>query len=83
VALFFLALMPQFISADSPNKVGAFLLLGISFITLGLVWCLTLAIGAAKLRGVFLRRPSMASVLNRIAGSMFIALGLRLATARQ
>ena len=83
VALFFLALMPQFISADSPNKVGAFLLLGISFITLGLMWCLTLAIGAAGLRGAFLRRPSMASVLNKIAGTMFIALGLRLAAARQ
>ena len=83
VALFFLALMPQFISAESPNKVGAFLLLGISFITLGLLWCLTLAIGAASLRGAFLRRPSMASILNKVAGSMFIALGLRLATARQ
>ena len=83
VALFFLALMPQFISADSTNKVGAFLVLGVSFITLGLIWCLALAIGAAKLRGAFLRRPSMASILNKVAGSMFIALGLRLATARQ
>ena len=83
VALFFLALMPQFISADSTNKVGAFLVLGASFITLGLIWCLTLAIGAAKLRSAFLRRPSMASILNKVAGSMFIALGLRLATARQ
>jgi threonine/homoserine/homoserine lactone efflux protein len=83
VALFFLALMPQFISAGSSNKVGAFLALGLSFITLGLVWCLVLAIGAAKLRGAFLRRPSMANVLNKVAGSMFIALGLRLATVRQ
>jgi len=83
VALFFLALMPQFISAGSSNKVGAFLALGLSFITLGLLWCLVLAIGAAKLRGAFLRRPSMANVLNKVAGSMFIALGLRLATVRQ
>jgi len=83
VALFFLALMPQFISADSTNKVGAFLFLGASFMTLGLLWCLVLAIGAARLRSAFLRRPSLASVLNKIAGSMFIALGLRLATARQ
>ena len=83
VALFFLALMPQFISAGSANKVGAFLVLGLSFVTLGIVWCLVLAIGAAHLRGVFLRRPSMASMLNKVAGVMFIALGLRLATARQ
>ena len=60
VALFFLALMPQFISAGSTNKVGAFLVLGLSFVALGVLWCLVLAIGAAHLRGAFLRRPSMA-----------------------
>jgi len=83
VALFFLALMPQFIDAASAEKVAAFLVLGLSFVTLGVAWCVVLAIGAAKLRGVFLRRPSMANVLNKIAGAMFIALGLKLATARQ
>jgi len=83
VALFFLALMPQFISAGSDNKVGAFLVLGLSFVTLGLAWCTTLAIGAAYLRRAFLRRPSLATWMNRVAGTMFIALGLRLATARQ
>ena len=83
VALFFLALMPQFISAGSNHKVAAFIVLGLSFMTLGLAWCLVLAIGASSLRGLFLRRPSMASILNKVAGSMFIALGLRLATARQ
>jgi threonine/homoserine/homoserine lactone efflux protein len=83
VALFFLALMPQFITAGSANKVGAFLVLGLSFVALGVLWCVVLAIAAARLRGAFLRRPSMANVLNRIAGVMFIALGLRLATARQ
>jgi threonine/homoserine/homoserine lactone efflux protein len=83
VALFFLALMPQFISANSTHKVAAFLVLGLSFVTLGVIWCLVLAIGAAGLRGAFLRRPSMTSVLNKVAGVMFIALGLRLATVRQ
>jgi threonine/homoserine/homoserine lactone efflux protein len=83
VALFFLALLPQFIAADSRQKVAAFLALGLSFVTLGLAWCVMLAIAAAKLRGAFLRRPSMAQVLNKIAGAMFIGLGLRLAAARQ
>jgi threonine/homoserine/homoserine lactone efflux protein len=83
VALFFLALMPQFISAGSTNKVGAFLALGLTFVSLGLAWCTTLAIGAAWLRKVFLRRPSLATWMNRAAGTMFIALGLRLATTRQ
>lgn len=83
VALFFLALMPQFISAASTNKVAAFLVLGLTFMTLGLIWCVILAVAAASLRGLFLRRPSVANVLNKIAGTMFIGLGLRLATARQ
>jgi threonine/homoserine/homoserine lactone efflux protein len=83
VALFFLALMPQFIDAASPDKVIAFLALGLSFVTLGVIWCVVLAVAAASLRGAFLRRPSMAQVLNKVAGAMFIALGLRLATVRQ
>ena len=83
VALFFLALMPQFIDAGSKAKVAAFLALGLTFVTLGVVWCCVLAVGAAKLRGAFLRRPSIATWLNRVAGAMFIALGIKLATARQ
>lgn len=83
VALFFLALMPQFIEAGSTHKVAAFLALGLTFVTLGVAWCVVLAVAAAKLRGAFLRRPSMANVLNKVAGAMFIALGLKLATARQ
>jgi threonine/homoserine/homoserine lactone efflux protein len=75
--------MPQFISATSAHKVGAFLALGLSFVTLGVIWCVVLAIAAAKLRSAFLRRPSMANVLNKVAGAMFIGLGLKLATARQ
>lgn len=83
VALFFLALLPQFIEAGSANKVGAFLALGLSFVTMGLVWCVMLAIAAASLRGLFLRRPSMSALLNRVAGAVFIGLGIKLATSRQ
>ena len=83
VALFFLALMPQFIDAGSTTKVGAFLALGLSFVMLGVIWCCVLAIAAAKLRGAFLRRPSISTWLNRVAGAMFFGLGIKLATARQ
>jgi threonine/homoserine/homoserine lactone efflux protein len=83
VALFFLALLPQFIDAASPYKVGAFIALGLSFVAMGVVWCVMLAVAAARLRGAFLRRPSMTTVMNKVAGAMFIGLGLKLATARQ
>ena len=83
VALFFLALLPQFIDAASPYKVAAFIALGLSFVAMGAAWCVMLAVAAARLRGAFLRRPSMATVMNSVAGTMFIGLGLKLATARQ
>lgn len=83
VALFFLALLPQFIESGSANKVGAFLALGLSFVTLGVAWCVMLAIAAASLRGLFLRRPSMATLLDKFAGAVFIGLGIKLATSRQ
>ena len=83
VALFFLALLPQFIESGSSHKVSAFLALGLSFVVLGLAWCMALAVAAAKLRSAFLRRPSLAGVLNKVAGALFIGLGLRLATSRQ
>ena len=83
VALFFLALLPQFITVGSAQKVMAFLALGLSFVTLGAIWCVLLAVAAASLRAVFLRRPSMTQWMHRIAGTLFIALGIRLAAARQ
>src|SRR5260221_9287840 len=57
VALFFLALMPQFIEPDSPTKVGAFLLLRLTFLTTGTVWCLVLALAASRVRSFFANRP--------------------------
>ncbi|MDJ0622309.1 MAG: LysE family translocator, partial [Desulfocapsaceae bacterium] len=47
VALFFMALIPQFISPSSPNTFLAFLVLGFSFIVTGTIWCLLLALCAA------------------------------------
>jgi RhtB (resistance to homoserine/threonine) family protein len=82
VALFFLALMPQFILAGSTHKIAAFMVLGLTFVMLGVTWCMVLAIAAARLRGALMRRPSVTSMLNKVAGGLFIALGVRLATAR-
>ena len=83
VALFFLALMPQFIAHDSPNKVAAFIVLGCTFITTGTLWCLVLALGAARLRALLVNRPSVISGLSRVAGALFVVLGVRLAMSRQ
>jgi threonine/homoserine/homoserine lactone efflux protein len=79
VALFFLAFVPQFIAPGTPDKVTAFVLLGLLFnlnslpINLGYAWLAGWAagrIGAVQrvLRG-----------LDRAAGVLFIGFGLKLA----
>lgn len=82
VALFFLAFLPQFIDLSSPTKTAAFLLLGATFITTGLLWCLVLAFAAARLQAFFARRPSARSIIDRTVGVLFLGLGLRLAWSR-
>ena len=81
VALFFLALMPQFIEPGSPTKVAAFLVLGATFLVTGAVWCLVLAIGASGFRGFFAGRPAVIAAVSAGAGAFFIFLGLRLAAS--
>lgn len=83
VALFFLALMPQFIEPDSPTKVGAFLVLGITFLCTGTVWSLVLALGAARVRSFFARHPRALQSFSQMSGALFIFLGLRLAASKQ
>jgi threonine/homoserine/homoserine lactone efflux protein len=83
VALFFLALMPQFIDRDGNTKVAAFVALGLTFVATGTLWCLVLAVSAGRLRGFFLRHSRGWSVLSRAVGGLFVLLGLRLAVSRQ
>lgn len=82
VALFFLALLPQFIEPISSTKTLAFLALGATFITTGLIWCLVLALAAARLQAFFLRNPNLRTMIDRAVGVLFLALGARLAWAR-
>jgi len=83
VALFFLALLPQFIDADSPNKIGAFLALGLTFVVTGTAWCLILAVTASHARGYFVGRPHALGHISRASGALFILLGLRLAASER
>ncbi len=79
VALFFLALLPQFIDPHSSTKAAAFLALGASFVTTGTIWCLVLALAAARLRQFFARNPTVRTRLDRLTGALFVTLGVRLA----
>ena len=82
VALFFLALLPQFIDPASARKTLAFVALGATFVTTGLIWCLVLAAAAGRLQAFFRRNPSAGVLLDRLVGTLFLALGARLAWTR-
>jgi threonine/homoserine/homoserine lactone efflux protein len=83
VALFFLALLPQFIDSDSSTKVGAFLVLGLTFVATGAVWCLFLAVAASHIRGFFVDHPGAFKYISRASGALFVILGLRLAASER
>ena len=82
VALFFLAFLPQFVDAASPNKPVAFLLLGLVFDVNGTMWNLGVAAVAARMGRAF-RTSAMAAWISRVLGGMFIFLGVRLALFEQ
>ncbi|MYN09820.1 LysE family translocator [Pseudoduganella aquatica] len=83
VALFFLAFVPQFISADSSSKALAFLILGCIFNFNSMLWCNGLAVFAAFASARLKVKPLVALWLNRITGGLFLALGARLALSEQ
>jgi threonine/homoserine/homoserine lactone efflux protein len=83
VALFFLAFVPQFISADSPNKALAFVILGCIFNFNGMLWCNGLAVFTAFASAKLKLKPLVSLWLNRVTGGLFLALGVRLALSEQ
>jgi threonine/homoserine/homoserine lactone efflux protein len=81
VALFFLAFLPQFIDSATPSKTIPFLVLGLTFVSTGTIWCLILAWFSSAFSARLRESPGVAALLNRAVGSLFIFLGLRLAVA--
>ena len=77
VALFFLAFLPQFVPAGSPDKTLSFLLLGGWFVVQGLLFLLVLVALAARLSRLQ-TSDTARRVLNGLGGVLFIALAVRI-----
>ncbi len=82
VALFFLALLPQFIATDAPDKTLAFLFLGAVFIAGGTLFLFALVALAHRMR-VFGASAAVRRVMNALGGTLFAALALRLVQAER
>jgi threonine/homoserine/homoserine lactone efflux protein len=79
VAMFFLAFLPQFVDADAPHKPLAFMALGLIFIFNGTLWCLGVAVAAARAAGRVQRSSHLMAWINRGLGALFVYLGVRIA----
>ncbi len=82
VAVFFLAFLPQFIDADAPSKVLAFVTLGLMLDAAGTAWNLGVAWAAGRV-GALSAFGRFRSWLERAIGALFIAIGVRLALAER
>ncbi len=81
VALFFLAFLPQFVPAGSPDKTLSFLLLGAWLVAQGSVFLLALVLVASRLSKLQASAHTR-RWLNGLGGLLFIALAVRILRSR-
>ncbi|MBX3635510.1 MAG: LysE family translocator [Rubrivivax sp.] len=81
VALFFLAFLPPFVPAGSPDKTLSFLLLGAWFVLQGTAFLLLLVALAARMAR-WQASPVARRGLSALGGGLFLALALRLVAGR-
>ena len=83
VALFFLAFLPQFIDPNYVQSSLPFLILGITFLLTGTIWCLILALFASKLSDRIRKNYKIKMWLDKITGGIFVGLGIKLALMKK
>ena len=81
VALFFLAFFPQFINPAQLQNPIPFLILGITYTLIGIVWYLFLNFFAGRFSNKFQENPKMNPLINKISGILFVLMGIGIAVA--
>ncbi|GEQ85001.1 lysine transporter LysE [Patiriisocius marinistellae] len=79
VALFFLALFPKFITHSKLEDPIPFILLGITYALIGVIWYLILTLFASTFSEKIKSNPNVGLWINRFSGCIFILLGLQIA----
>jgi len=83
VAVFFLAFLPQFVTASSHYAPLGFAVLGLILIAVGFTWLAGVALLAARSFAALGTRQGLRTWLERALGAAFIALAARLAFAER
>jgi RhtB (resistance to homoserine/threonine) family protein len=81
VLLFYIAFLPQFVETNSSQKTAALFILGTVLVVLGLLSDFILVCGAARMAHSMRKRTALNRWLNRIVGTTFVGMGIRLAVA--
>lgn len=81
VAIFFMAFLPQFVRPGHGSVPIQLLLLGLMVIAVAIVVDSTFVLVASRTTCYFRKNPRMSIWLDRVLGSIFIGLGIRLALA--
>ena len=83
VAIFFLAFLPQFASPDGSNITAQLFLLGMVFTLIALIVFSTIACLSGFISSWLRESERTQTILNRLAGIIFVGLALRLATTNR
>jgi threonine/homoserine/homoserine lactone efflux protein len=77
--MFFLAFLPQFVKPENGSVFLQLSALGVIMVALGLTSTILFALCAGSVGGFLKRNPTVVKWQGRVVGSIYCALGLRLA----
>jgi threonine/homoserine/homoserine lactone efflux protein len=83
LSIFFLAFLPQFVSADEPHPISRMLVLSAVFMLLTFIVFVGYGLFAAAIRNHIISRPRVLTWMRRTFAAAFAALGARLAFAER
>lgn len=78
-ALFFLAFLPQFVRPEHGSTALQLATLGAVFVLLGFVSTIVFAVGAGRLGYLLRRHPAVVKWQGKVVGTIYCAVGVRLA----
>jgi threonine/homoserine/homoserine lactone efflux protein len=81
IILFYIAFLPQFVRPSLGHPTVQFLVFGITFVVLGLLADVAVALLGGRLSTLLLNRRSTQVAINRVAAAVFVGLAVRLVLA--
>ena len=83
LSIFFFAFLPQFVSADAPDRIPRMLELSAVFMLMTFVVFVGYGLFAASVRRHVISRPQVLTWMRRCFAGAFVALGVKLALAER